>query len=87
LYSKLSESSAELKEIKSQLDRARELLSQSDKAIEYWEKRLELGFGDIGPSFRDLLKSKKIVEGGGRSSFVKKVQKNAKSKDLVGEGE
>ena len=87
LYSKLSESSAELKEIKSQLDRARELLSQSDKAIEYWEKRLELGFGEIGPSFRDLLKSKKIVEGGGRSSFAKKVQKNAKSKDLVGEGE
>ena len=68
-------------------DRARELLSQSDKAIEYWEKRLELGFGDIGPGFRDLLKSKKIVEGGGRSSFAKKTQKNVKSGNLVGEGE
>ena len=87
LYSKLSESSAELKEIKSQLDRARELLSQSDKAIEYWEKRLELGFGDIGSGFRDLMKSKKIDESGGRSSFAKKAQKNANSEHLVGEGE
>ena len=87
MYKKLSESSGELKEIKSQLDRARELLSQSDKAIEYWEKRLELGFGDIGPGFRDLLKARKSVEDGGRSSFAKKVRKKAKSEILGGEEE
>ena len=87
MYKKLSESSGELKEIKSQLDRARELLSQSDKAIEYWEKRLELGFGDIGPGFRDLLKARKSVEDGGKSSFAKKVRKKAKSEILGGEEE
>ena len=87
MYKKLSESSGELKEIKSQLDRARELLSQSDKAIEYWEKRLELGFGDIGPGFRDLLKARKSVEDGGRTSFAKKVRKKAKSEILGGEEE
>ena len=87
MYKKLSESSGELKEIKSQLDRARELLSQSDKAIEYWEKRLELGFGDIGPGFRDLLKARKSVEDGGRSSFAKKVRKKAKTEILGGEEE
>ncbi len=63
------------------------MLSQSDKAIEYWEKRLELGFGDIGPGFRDLLRARKIVEEGGRSSFAKNTRKKAKSKDLVGEEE
>jgi len=87
MYKKLSESSGELKEIKSQLDRARELLSQSDKAIEYWEKRIELGFGDIGPGFRDLLMAKKIVEDGGRSSFAKKMRKREKSEDSEGEEE
>ena len=87
MYKKLSESSGELKEIKSQLDRARELLSQSDKAIEYWERRLEQGFGEIGPGFRDLLKARKIVEDGGKSSFAKKKRKKEKSEDPVGEQE
>ena len=87
MYKKLSESSGELKEIKSQLDRARELLSQSDKAIEYWERRLEQGFGEIGPGFRDLLKARKIVEDGGESSFAKKTRKKGKSEDPVGEHE
>ncbi len=87
MYKKLAESSGELKEIKSQLDRARELLSQSDKAIEYWERRLEQGFGEIGPGFRDLLKARKIVEDGGKSSFAKKKRKKEKSEDPVGEQE
>jgi|TARA_B100001996_G_scaffold109270_1_gene82678 uncharacterized coiled-coil DUF342 family protein len=85
IYGKLAESSRELKEVKSQLDRARELLSQSDKAIHYWEKRLELGYGDNGPGFPDLLKAMKTVEGGGRSSFAKKAKKKgAISKKVVG---
>ena len=75
MYDKLSESSGELKEVKSQLDRARELLSQSDRAIQHWEKRLELGFGEAGPGFGDLLKASKTVEQGGRSSFAKKTRK------------
>jgi len=87
MYKKLSDSSGELKEVKSQLDRARELLSQSDKAIEYWKKRLEVGFGDIGPGYRDLLKARKTVDGGGPSSFAKKTRKNTKSRKLAGEEE
>ena len=81
MYKKLSESTGELKEVKSQLDRARELLSQSDKAIEYWEKRLEVGFGEIGPGFRDLLRPRKTVDDGGRSSFAKKTTKKNESKN------
>ena len=72
MYKKMSEASGELKEVRSQLDRARELLSQSDKAIAHWEKRLEEGFGQIGPGFRDLLRSRRNVEEGGLSSFAKK---------------
>ena len=81
MYKKLSESTGELREVKSQLDRARELLSQSDKAIEYWEKRLEVGFGEIGPGFRDLLRPRKTVDDGGRSSFAKKTTKKNESKN------
>ena len=87
MYKKLSESSGELKEVKSQLDRARELLSQSDKAINHWEKRLEVGFGENGPGFKDLLKSSKRVERGGRSSFAGKTQKKSNSEKIAGEEE
>ena len=41
LYEKVTSASAEIREIRSQLDRAKELLAQSDKAIDYWEKRIE----------------------------------------------
>ena len=85
LYKKMSEASEELKEVKSQLDRAKELLSQSDKAIAHWEKRLDSGFGEIGPGFRDLLRAKKTVEDGGRSSFAKKSRKTSKKEKSVGE--
>lgn len=85
LYQKLTETSGELKEVKSQLDRAKELLSQSDKAIAHWEKRLESGFGEIGLGFRDLLKAKKAVDEGGRSSFAKKSRKASKKEKSAGE--
>ena len=87
MYKKLSESSSELKEVRSQLDRARELLSQSDKAIDHWEKRLKDGFGDIGPGFRDLLKSRDSVGNGGRSSFAKRARKKSKPGKTDGEEE
>ncbi len=81
LYEKLNGASEELKEIRSQLDRARELLAQSDKAISHWERRIKDGFGDIGPGFRDLLKGQKKVDRGGNSSFTKrKKTKNSKSR-------
>ena len=84
LYEKLTSASSEIREIRSQLDRAKELLAQSDKAIEYWEKRIENGFGDLGPGFRDLLKGQKNVDTGGRSSFAKS---SGKSKQKKSRGE
>ena len=80
LYEKVTSASAEIREIRSQLDRAKELLAQSDKAIDYWEKRIEKGFGDLGPGFRDLLKGQKNVDTGGSSSFAKRSRKLKQTK-------
>ena len=80
LYEKVTSASAEIREIRSQLDRAKELLAQSDKAIDYWEKRIENGFGDLGPGFRDLLKGQKNVDTGGSSSFAKRSRKLKQTK-------
>ena len=81
LYEKLNIATEEIREIRSQLDRAKELLAQSDKAIDYWERRIKDGFGDLGPGFGDLLRGQKNVEKGGNSSFYKssKKVKDAKS--------
>ena len=86
LYEKMTSASKEIREIRSQLDRAKELLAQSDKAIDYWEKRIENGFGDMGPGFRDLLKGQKNVDMGGSSSFAKRSRK-LKDKKSRGEEE
>jgi len=80
LYEKVTSASAEIREIRSQLDRAKELLAQSDKAIDYWEKRIENGFGDLGPGFKDLLKGQKNVDSGGSSSFAKSSRKLRETK-------
>tara|TARA_B000000475_G_C16003097_1_gene449682 strand:+ start:186 stop:1013 length:828 start_codon:yes stop_codon:yes gene_type:complete len=75
LYEKLNIATDEIREIRSQLDRAKELLAQSDKAIDYWERRIKDGFGDLGPGFRDILRGQKNVEKGGNSSFYKNSKK------------
>ena len=71
IYEKTTLASDELREIKSQLDRARELISQSEMAIGHWRRRLEEGFGDIGAGFPDLLRGQEKVKSGGPSSFAK----------------
>ena len=72
---------AELREIRRQMDRARELLDQSDIAIEHWQRRLKDGFGELGAGYRDLMASKNKVSSGGRSSFARgrKTEKNLKN--------
>ena len=72
----------DLREIKRQLDRARELLSHSDKAVEYWERRLDKGFGELGDGFKDLLSAQKKVAEGGDSSFARK-KTDRKEKKLL----
>ena len=70
----------DLREIRRQLDRARELLSQSDWAVEHWERRLDKGFGELGDGFKDLLSAQRKVAEGGDSSFARK-KKNKKDKN------
>lgn len=71
----------DLREIRRQLDRAKELLSQSDKAVEYWERRLDKGFGELGDGFKDLLSAQRKVAEGGDSSFARK-KNNEREKKL-----
>ena len=70
---------AELREIRGQLDRAKELLAQSDSAIFHWERRMSDGFGELGGGFPDLLATKRTVSKGGRSSFARKSKSKSKS--------
>ena len=69
---------AELREIRGQLDRAKELLAQSDSAISHWERRISDGFGELGGGFPDLLATKRTVSKGGRSSFARKSKSKSK---------
>jgi uncharacterized coiled-coil DUF342 family protein len=62
---------AELREIRRQLDRAKELLAQSDYAIAHWERRLKDGFEDLGVGFPDLMVANIRVSKGGKSSFAR----------------
>ena len=69
---------AELREIRRQLDRAKELLAQSDLAISHWERRISDGFGELGGGFPDLLAANSTVSKGGRSSFARKTKTTSK---------
>jgi len=72
---------AELREIRRQLDRAKELLAQSDYAISHWERRLKDGFEDLGGGFPDLMAANIRVSQGGKSSFARN-SKPKRSKDV-----
>ena len=71
MYEKKVVLTAELREIRRQLDRAKELLAQSDHAIAHWERRLKDGFGELGGGFSDLMAANIRVSKGGRSSFAR----------------
>ena len=78
---------AELRDIRRQMDRARELLDQSDIAIEHWQRRLKEGFGELGAGYRDLMAASNKVSSGGRSSFARAQRSASKSKKARGEEE
>ena len=78
LYEKKASLQEEIRDVRRQLDRAKELLSQSSRAIEHWERRLKEGFGDIGSGHDDLLADMHRVMSGGASSFSKKGKKKGK---------
>lgn len=72
---------SELREVRRQLDRAKELLSQSDDAINHWERRLVDGYGALGMGFPDLMAAKQKVAEGGDSSFARKTPVKGKKSD------
>ena len=76
LHEKKVAMEAEIRDVRRQLDRAKELLSQSDKAIEHWQRRLKDGYGELGLGFPDLLRDMIQVQDGGDSSFAKRHKKN-----------
>jgi len=63
---------SELREVRRQLDRAKELLAQSDKSIAHWRRRLADGYGELDRGFPDLMQAKDKVAAGGDSSFARK---------------
>jgi uncharacterized coiled-coil DUF342 family protein len=74
LHEKKVTMQAEIREIRRVLDRAKELLAQSDDAISHWERRLKDGDGELGLGFADLLVAKKRVAEGGDSTFARKIK-------------
>ena len=72
LYEKKTVLEGEIRDVRRQLDRAKELLSQSSRAIEHWERLLDEGFGEIGTGHNDLLADMHRVMSGGASSFSKR---------------
>ena len=76
LHDKKVAMQAEIREVRRQLDRAKELLSQSDHAIEHWQRRLKDGYSELGISFPDLLRDMNKVQNGGDSSFARKHKTN-----------
>ena len=73
---------SELRELRRQLDRAKELLSQSDYAIEHWGRRLSDGYSELGVGYPDLLKDMERVKQGGDSSFARRKTNNASTKNI-----
>ena len=80
LHEKKVTMQAEIREIRRVLDRAKELLAQSDDAISHWERRLKDGDGELGLGFADLLVAKKRVAEGGDSTFARKIKSDKKKR-------
>jgi len=73
---------SELRELRRQLDRAKELLSQSDYAIEHWGRRLTDGYSELGVGYPDLLKDMERVKQGRDSSFARRKTNNPSTKKI-----
>ena len=66
LYEKMVALKEEIRDTRRQLDRAKELYSQSSDAIALWEGKVSSGFGDEVNGFDDLLiDMNRVLSGGG----------------------
>lgn len=79
LYEKMVALKEEIRDTRRQLDRAKELYSQSSDAIALWEGKVSSGFGDEVNGFDDLLIDMNRVLSGGASSFA--IRKGKKGKE------
>ncbi|GIR34326.1 MAG: hypothetical protein CM15mP48_0100 [Candidatus Poseidoniales archaeon] len=82
LHQKRQKLEREHTEIRKQLDRAKELESQSEASVAYWENVVKTGFERGGGA--DLLQNSMSVKSGGLASFARK---SAKKASLKGRGE
>ena len=81
LYEKMVELQSEIRDTRRQLDRAKELYSQSSDAIVLWEGKVSTGFGDEVSGFDDLLVDMNRVLSGGPSSFASRKTKKRKEEE------
>ena len=81
LYEKKVLLQSEIRDIRRQLDRARELYAQSSDAISLWEGKISTGFGDSSTGFDDLLSDMNRVLDGGASSFARKKSKKKEEEE------
>ena len=79
LHEKRQELEREHTEIRKQLDRAKELDSQSEASVAYWENVVKTGFEKGGGA--DLLRNSMTVKSGGLASFAKKSVKVGQGKE------
>ena len=73
LHEKRLELEREHTEIRKQLDRAKELESQSEASVAYWDNVVKIGFEKGGGA--DLLRNSMTVKSGGLASFARKASK------------
>lgn len=81
LYEKKALLQSEIRDIRRQLDRARELYAQSSDAISLWQGKISTGFGDNDTGFDDLLTDMNRVLDGGPSSFARKKPKKKEEEE------
>ena len=67
-----------LRDATSQWNRADALIKQSEEAIAYWGRRVEEGFGDLGPGFPNLLADAERVKAGGPCTMKRRQRSPSK---------
>ncbi len=65
-----------------QLHRARSMLGSAEQAVEYWERRLIDGFGELEPGFEDLLAdAARVREGAHSTSALRRDERLARQEE------
>jgi uncharacterized coiled-coil DUF342 family protein len=87
LHKKFAEHRDVHKEAAGQLNRARNLLSQTDDIVSYWNHRIDKGFGDLKDGTGDLMAASSRVADGKPSSMPRKAREEPVKTTSGGEEE